>query len=332
MEEDAEIQAALQNTVLLKVNGGIEGGRDMARAHHVRAFPTFVALNAAGEELSGWVGYGDASAWRQRLEAIKADPVTLAERRVRCAAEPNFTDAFALGESALRTGECAAADAYFEQAAGLDPAAAAAEEVELKRFQARIRGVASGEYTMAKATDYVRTLLERQDLVPRYALEITEQLVRAGERIGSEAISPYIAMARPHVEKIEAEALQERKQRFMVNHALFVEQDEDRAVRLMKATLSEDWHEDPAALNRFAWWSFTHRVNLQEAELLARRAVELSEPGALQANALDTLAELVNLRGNEAEARQLIERALELDPENEYLQNQLTRFAGEQSS
>ena len=112
----------------------------------------------------------------------------------------------------------------------------------------------------------------------------------------------------------------------MSKYALIVEQDPQKALSLKRQSLPEGWLSDPDALNEFAWWCFENRVNLKEAETLSRKSIELSQPGAEQANYLDTLAELVNLRGNTEEAAALIREALQMNPESRYLKDQLARF------
>ena len=79
-------------------------------------------------------------------------------------------------------------------------------------------------------------------------------------------------------------------------------------------------------LNQVAWWCFENRVNLAEAEQMARRGVELAKAGRDKANVLDTLAELCNLNNDCSHAVQYIRLAIEEDPANEYFQNQLGRF------
>lgn len=105
----------------------------------------------------------------------------------------------------------------------------------------------------------------------------------------------------------------------------------DTALALRRDHLGLDWRNDVARLNSFAWWCFEHDVNLKEAESLAQRGVDLSE-GVERANVLDTLAEIVNARGRRNEARDLIDDALKLNPDSDFLKSQKTRFAKAEDS
>ena len=67
-------------------------------------------------------------------------------------------------------------------------------------------------------------------------------------------------------------------------------------------------------------------MNLDEAEVLGRRGVELAPPGPERAMVLDTVAEICHARGDLEEAIELIRQAVADAPEKEYYQKQLERF------
>lgn len=79
---------------------------------------------------------------------------------------------------------------------------------------------------------------------------------------------------------------------------------------------------DPVPRNGLAWFFAQHRVNLDEAYLLAREAHDLA-PRSWQI--LDTLAEITLARGRYGDAHAQVLRALELSPENDYLQAKAER-------
>jgi len=75
--------------------------------------------------------------------------------------------------------------------------------------------------------------------------------------------------------------------------------------------------------NQASWLAARCRRRLERARILARRAVELAPKRSAY---LDTLAEVEFQRGRRDEAVRIIRRAIELDPEFEYLARQLERF------
>ena len=95
---------------------------------------------------------------------------------------------------------------------------------------------------------------------------------------------------------------------------------------MKKASLTDGWDEDASELNGFSWWCFEHKINLDEAERLARKGAELAEPGSEKAMILDTVAEIVNLKGNTENAIAITKLAIQESPQRKYYQDQLKRF------
>jgi len=123
-----------------------------------------------------------------------------------------------------------------------------------------------------------------------------------------------------------AEQYKDARKSLLVANALYVEKDKEKALALKRQNQPEGWMEDADRLNAFAWWCFENKVNLEEAETLARRGVELAKSGSQKAMVLDTAAEICNLRGSCKDAAELMELAVREDPKNEYYTKQLDRF------
>jgi uncharacterized Ntn-hydrolase superfamily protein len=85
----------------------------------------------------------------------------------------------------------------------------------------------------------------------------------------------------------------------------------------------EEGSRDAGMLNSLAWFTAIHDLYLDQALEAARLAVELEPENA---TILDTLAEVYFRLGRVAEAITTGQRALELQPEDAYLQKQLRRF------
>ncbi len=119
-----------------------------------------------------------------------------------------------------------------------------------------------------------------------------------------------------------------RRQKEAVNilFTIYIEKAPDKAIELKKASMPEGWDENAGNINSFSWWCFEHKINLDEAETLARKGVELAESGGEKAMILDTVAEIVNLKGNPTEAVELTRLAIKESPERKFYQEQLKRF------
>jgi tetratricopeptide (TPR) repeat protein len=320
------MQNALQDLVLVLLNVAEPEGQDLAETFNIRAVPTFAVLNADGQTLYSWVGYGRPQSWIETLSGALQDPITVAERQDRYRSQPNFRDALVLGHISDRQGHHREAESYYRQAEILDPEAAVEEEVGMLIFRTLFRGVGAGQFTAQQVGSQIEKILTSGEVRAEQALEVAERLSSIKNQIGHEVIIPYLKMAHPFIQDIDDSQLKGQQQSVLAEYALIVEGDSGKAAELKRASFPHGWESDPGALNEFAWWCFENQVNLEEAEILSRRSIDLSQAGVEQANYLDTLAELVNLRGDTEEAFRLIEQALQMNPESGYLQSQLTRF------
>ncbi len=84
---------------------------------------------------------------------------------------------------------------------------------------------------------------------------------------------------------------------------------------------------DPGMLNSYAWRMTELEMNLEDALVKARRAVELSadNPQSM-ANIIDTEAEVLYLLNRFEEAIEAIDRAIKIDPGSSYFKDQKTKF------
>lgn len=90
--------------------------------------------------------------------------------------------------------------------------------------------------------------------------------------------------------------------------------------------------DDPSALNSYAWRMAELQMNLDDALIKARHAVELlSDNPEYQANIIDTEAEILWRMGRNDEAVSAIEKAISIDPESQYFQDQKAKFLEQNS-
>jgi tetratricopeptide (TPR) repeat protein len=98
----------------------------------------------------------------------------------------------------------------------------------------------------------------------------------------------------------------------------------ERAYAPAKANVTA-FPDDAESLNSLAWLCARCDERLTEAEALARRAVELAPDNVAY---LDTAAEVQFRLGRADEAVRLETRAVQLDPQDSMLKEQLERFRG----
>jgi uncharacterized Ntn-hydrolase superfamily protein len=103
------------------------------------------------------------------------------------------------------------------------------------------------------------------------------------------------------------------------------ERERKRIGETLVRTLSRD-DADAGSLNALAWYCATSDMYLEESLDAARRAADMEPENT---GILDTLAEVLFRLGRAKEAIEVIDRAIAIDPDDDYLQGQRKRFVGE---
>lgn len=325
METDATLRDALAGLVYVKIDAEKGGGVALAKQYHARGFPSFVLLDANGAVLDHWAGYGEVEPFLARLKTALADPTTLEAKTARFASSPSATRAESLADIHTAREDFDEALRYYREAQRLDPASAGRHASSI--FEAQFLGWRRKKVdtpTLASAADAV---LAAADATPAAKVSVARAMALAATREKNPSIVvPYIAPALAASEGTDDPDLASTRKELAILQALYVDHDKARAVELKRSAMEDGWLEDPDALNAFAWWCFENEANLEEAEALARKGVDLSAPGASRAQILDTVAEICHLRGKSAEAADLEARARREDPSEPLYPKQEQRF------
>lgn len=318
------MKQALQSVVLLKLDAEKGEGIELARAHRVRAYPTFELMGADAVTIDRWVGYSKAMLLTTLPEALK-DPVPLETKRARFERSPSAADAAALGRYHASRYELADAVKYYREAQRLntDPAQGYTEKI----FENIARGVADTTFTLLDLKEAADAVLALPAQSPERLLTLGMTTLQIGLGQGDPAFAaPYLKAAIDATAGATDEKTVQLRRELLAEQALHIAHEAERAVALKRETLAAGWQDRVSDLNSFAWWCYEGRVNLPEAEELARKAVGLAAAGKEKAMVLDTLAEIVNARGNPQEAATLIQQAMQEAPDDRYYPRQLTRF------
>ena len=253
-----------------------------------------------------------------------ADPTTIAEKKTRYEAEPTARDAIVLGNYHTTRKEGPEAVEYLTVAIELGPD----EGYEYELFDATYIGFSKEDFTAEELKVAADRALASPNLNATKLVDVARSAVRAFEDDDPEGAATYIAAGLAASEGTDDPDLLKDRQKLLISEALLVKDDPELALGLVREGLPEGWEEDAGRLNGFAWWCFENEVNLEEAEILARKGAELAEDDSEKARILDTAAEIAYLRGNQAEAVVLIQQAMDLNPDSEGYGKQLDRFSG----
>ncbi len=325
VNENSVMQDALADAVFWQVDCQKGEGIEIAKKYEIRGVPTFIAMNDKGEITDRWIGYEGAEKWSASVAAAKQDRRTIIEKKAAFQAEPTTALARSLANDAAAGSKYKAAVEYFRQAAEMDPDNA--KDYQEQILASMIYGSQDGAFTIDEVIAQVEPVMASDETPVAEKLELALMMKQVADKNGEiEKAVPFIAAAMAASEGSTDEREVKYRNHLAVDHALLVEKDAAKALNLRRAMLPEGWQEDAEQLNGFAWWCFENDLNLDEAQEMALKGVELAETDGQKANILDTAAEICNALGNCDEALVHIKRALELDPDREYFQDQLARF------
>lgn len=72
MEESTKVKEALKKVVFLDVDVTTTDGKQLADAHNIRTYPTYLLMNADGSIKNSWYGFFGAGEWAKALETFLA--------------------------------------------------------------------------------------------------------------------------------------------------------------------------------------------------------------------------------------------------------------------
>jgi tetratricopeptide (TPR) repeat protein len=318
------VKQALQSVVLLSLDAEKGEGIDLAKSRAVRAYPTFELVNAKGETIDRWVGYAKPMFLGVLAQAVR-DQTPLEAKRERFTRAPSASDAAVLGRYHSSRYELNDAVRYFREAQRLnqDPSTNYAGDI----FENVARGIPDTTFTMLDLKDAADLVLASATHSPRSLLELAGTTLRLAIGRGDpEFAAPYVNAALAETETSTDPEIRRYRNDLLADRALWIERDGDRAFALKREAMPAGWMERASDLNSIAWWCFEGRVHLPEAEELARKGVALAPAGKEKAMLLDTLAEILNARGNPKEAATCIRQAMQEAPDDKYYPKQLARF------
>ncbi len=299
-------------------------GVDLAKKYKIIGYPTFILTNSEGSQIDRWLGYSKDH-FLESLGLALADLSTIDEKTSRFNAQPNFADAVALGRYNASTGEYKQAVEFYTRAQQLNEDKTTDYAYEI--FNNIALGLSRDYFSYEDAINaahavFASTAIATELLV--HTARTMSRIARQNDRLDD--MAEYLQKGLDVSADSDEAAIQRYHNLMLTDFSLYITGDTANAVESKKASMKEGWTEDANSLNSFAWWCYENLVNLEEAETLARRAVELSEPGSSRAMILDTAAQICKARGKIEDAIKLMELAIAEDPDNEQWSETLESF------
>ncbi len=318
------MKSELGKFVFCRLNGEKGEGPQRMKQFQVVAYPTFIVLDQDGATIDRWSGY-DHGSFLASTGASLQDPTTIEQKLARFDAAPTAPDAAKLAGYHDSRGEYADAVKFYRRAQELnqDPGA----DYLVPIFDSTFYGMRKKAFTPADLAAAADAVFSAEDAEPENLIDVAGMVASAaGNSDGKPDPVPYIKQAVERTEASPDSSVQKARWSLMPAYALRVLNDPQKAVDYKKKGMPGGWMTDAGQLNSFAWWCFENKVNLDEAQALAEKGVDLADPGRSRAMILDTVAEIANARGDAAKAAELEKRALADDPGNKTYQQQVDRF------
>jgi hypothetical protein len=285
-------------------------------------YPVFLLMKDGEEIVKRWTGYSTASAFISTLKAALSDLSSIDERLARFKASPSFDDARALAKYYADAFEYIRAIEFYRYA---DSLCGRPGTFDYDIFMNTANAVWNDKMpfdSLMPVADKVIEAKRRNTAHITKVAEITARVARKAGRTGD--ISKYLEAA------IDATAgnpkHSESHQLILAEYALYVDLDTTEALRIKKASMGDGWENERDKFFAFAKWCLERKINLEEAEMYARRTINLVYPGRIRAMVLSKTAEICEARGKISEAIGLVEMAIEQEPDNRFYPNQLEKL------
>ncbi len=324
-KSDKALKKALKQVILVKVDAEKGDGVALSKEYKVNGYPTYVMMNAERQTLGRWSGYAK-DFFMEKLEDAMSDLSTMDQKAARYENKRTVGDAQALAVYYNSKGEVEKALEMYQDAAELNQDPTVSFTMDIFSLQYRLYRRGNFEYdALAESADKTFAAANLEETEALYIGQMMNEV--AGKEKRDDDRARFLKKAMPFAEKLaDQDKLQPMVSEFKAIHALYVDKDERAAIAHLKDSLPEYWQETASQLNRFSWWCFENNVNLNEAEVLAKKGSNLAEPGKEKGMILDTWAEIVNAKGNPAQAAKIMAQAVAEVPDGKYYKKQLERF------
>jgi tetratricopeptide (TPR) repeat protein len=268
------------------------------------------------------VGYTKENFFKE-IDTGFADLSTIVEKKKRYIKTPDIRTAKTLAVYHQTLGDYKKAVRYYSDAAKYDPE----NDYKFEIYEIYLSGYQRKAYTINQLTSAADKALSSKNIDAQTKAQVYAQMSAfVNDYKDNVKMLDYVKQGQELISKHGNITSKWVLNNIRIAHALYIDKDDKKAVELKKGTMDEGWQDNAGDLNDFSWWCFENKINLEEAEKLGRRGIKIATTGRNKAMIIDTLAELVNLRGNPQEAVALMEEAMKEDPESGYYKKQIEKF------
>jgi tetratricopeptide (TPR) repeat protein len=316
----------LKSVIHFPINVEGEEGSVLSDVYKVgTTYPVFILMNSSGEIIKRWTGYSTATAFVGKLKSSLSDLASIDERLARFKASPTFQDALGLAKFYSDIGENLQAIEFYQHAVSLGKGT----NVDFT-YQIFMNTANASWKEMLPFEDVLPTadaVLSAKRKNVSNIVKVSQIMARLARKLGrTDEIAKYLQAGIDVTANSQDPKTRESHNLAKADYALHVEGDATKAVSIRKAGLGAGWEDNRDKFYAFAKWCLERKINLEEAEMYARKTINMVYPGKIRAKVLNIVAEICFARGKTAEAIKTIGMAIEQEPENEFYPKQLKRF------
>ena len=318
----------MQSVVHFPLNSKEGEGVELSEQYKIGShFPVFILANSSGDVIYRWTGYTGSDHFISSLRRGLLDLTTVDERKARLQSNPSFSDAIFLANHSTETGEHLKAAEYYRQAGSLVTGGSSDYSYEIFENTAKAawKDMVVFDEVLPAADGVLNSNRGRSGNIAKMA-RFMVKLARKQDK--TDRIAKYIQAGVDATADDRSASGRESHMLLQADFELYVNRDTVEAVRIKKSSMGDNWLANPEKYYGFSKWCLERMIILEEAEHYAREAGKRAYAGEFRATVLNTLAEIVYIRGDTNEAIRLIEMAIEQDPEKNSYKEKLERFRG----
>lgn len=316
----------MQSLIHFPLNAKEGEGVELSKQYKIGShFPVFILANSSGDIIYRWTGYTGSSRFISSLKKGLSDLTTLDERKGKLRTDPSFSDALFLASYSSDAGEHLEAVEYYRQAESL--ATRKGSDYSYEIFQNTANAVWKDMTEFDEVLPAADGVLNSKRRGTNNIVKMTRMMTRLARKFDkTDRIAKYLQAGIDATANGRTESVRKSNRLFSGDYALYVNEDTVEAVEIKKAGMGDNWSSNPEKYYGYAKWCLERKIMLVEAEHYAREAGKRAYAGEFRATVLNTLAEIIYIRGDTKEAIRLIEMAIEQDPENDSYKDQRKRF------
>ncbi len=326
--KNPQVRAALDNVVHLKLNAREGEGYELAPKYKIGySFPVFILCDSAGDVFFRWVGFTHTENFLQQLKIGHSQNLTISQRVTVQQNKPTYENALFLARYFEESLEYLKATEYYRQAEKLSDRIARNYSYQIFENLANASWNDQIEFErVLPAADTLVKLARPFDMV-RMATSITNLARKVGKL---DQIKGYLE-AGIHTAKTnrDSEQIARYYPSLLADYALHFSHDTAAAMKIKLSSYGDNWQNDPISCYQFARWCLDRRINLEQAEQLARFSVSGIKEGYYRGQVYSMIAEICYNRGKIGEAREMLQAAIQQDPENDYYWDMLEQYQTE---